>query len=218
VAATGEYADLDDKPTLGTASALNTPIPMSSISQPVKSTIDAINALGDSAAYHNASEFKRYTAALISSLTVSNTEKSLVSLALPANSLKAGSFFRFRGHGVFSMALVQVSLSTCRVRIGPLSLVGSIAASVTVNNGRVRVSAPFMVEGEITVRSIGALGSIGGWLAMWGAADAPFTDDITGNSVFVPFNSTVPNVLEITYATTNAAAMSVFDVALIDGG
>lgn len=212
------YNDLTNKPTLGTAAALNTPIPMSQISEPVKQTVDAVTALNDSAAFHETAEFAtasalsshisqtavhgRYFSSLVTNISAGSIERQITGLTLPANSLHAGSTFRFRAHGNFTMTLVQPSLSTCNIRIGPVSLLGTIAAGVTVNNGKSKVSAPFMVEGEVTVRSIGLLGTIGGWLAMWGAAAAPFTDDITTLSVYGLVNTTVQNVLEATYVTS----------------
>lgn len=200
-----------NKPALGSASLLNAASIVEVESDPVASA-----ALIAHAALMNV--HGRSMSALTAPVSIANVEKSVVALTLAANSLRVGSTFKFRGHANFTMALNLISTSTAAVRIGPTSLLGTKPATVTVNNGKGKADAPFMVEGEVTVKSLGVVGTIVGWLALWGAAAAPFVDDISTLPVAVTVNTTIQNVIELTYVTTNVAAASVFDVAFVEGG
>jgi hypothetical protein len=241
----GSYNDLLNKPSLGTASTQNTnqfataaqgteahtalqpsdigttagkiptvPVPMASMSSPVKATIDEITSMGGATWITTLGR----KSALTNSITVTNSEKSVVNLAVPANSLRVGAVFHFRAFGNFSMLLNLTSTSKAQMRIGSVSLLGALAAVVTVNNAKgLSGSAPFMIEGDCTVKSIGSVGQLSGRLCMWGAIIAPFNDDISV-PLAATINTTINNVLELTYLTTNAAASAVFDVAFVEGG
>lgn len=223
VATTGTYADLSGKPTLGTASAQNTSA-FATAAQGVKAD-SALQAEADPVALaalathvNSITAHGRMGSALGANVTVASVEKSIISLVIPANSLRVGSSFHFRAYGNFGMTLNLTSTSRSVIRVGATTLAGLMAASVTVNNTKgLSGTAPLMIEGDCIVRSVGVVGAMIGRLCMWGALIAPFNDDISAPTT-ATINTTINNVLELTYLTTNAAASTVFDVAFIEGG
>lgn len=220
---------------LGTATGKIPTVPLPMVVMPtVKVPIDKILLNDDSAAYHPAAEFAlaatlnthtalfaahgRLASSLTLSITTTNIEKQIIGLTIPANTLRAKSIFHLRAFGNFAMSLNLVSTSRGAVRIGPVSLLGTLPASVTVNNAKgLSGSAPFLIEGDFEMRSIGAAGQMAGRLCMWGGIVAPFNDDISP-PVTAAVNTTIDNILELTYLTNNISASAVFDLALIEGG
>lgn len=148
---------------------------------------------------------------------IANTETVVLSASLAAGLMAAGTTFRFRASGVAS-ATGAVAGSTFRVRIGPTTLTGTIPASLT-GTSAIGTNIPFAIECLVTVRTAGAAGTIIGVIVY--NANAP-----TGNlnatiavgqvTTAVAVNTTVVNLVELTYISGAAGTTSTFHNAVLE--
>ena len=97
-----------------------------------------------------------------------------------------------------------------RVRVGPVTLTGNIAASLTGNVGSAAVPSAFWAL--VTIDSTGATGSVIGGITQSKNAVAPTTGVATAA---VAVDTTVANLVELTFVSGNAANTYTFRVASI---
>ena len=90
------------------------------------------------------------------------------------------------------------STATVRIRIGPTSLTGQIAASMAF--GGTTTASSFMIQGVVTIRAAGASGAaIGALNSVYGT-----TQVLAVNSTTVSVDTTSTNLLEFTVTSGNA--------------
>lgn len=151
-------------------------------------------------------------ASISAQVAAAETEVQVVALTIPANTLAAGDSFAIEAYA--TQAGTNAATPTFRVRIGPTTLTGNIAATLTGTNGNGVFAS--RVSGLVTIRSIGASGSALGSLTH-AKQDGAGYDFITRNvlSATVAVDTTVENVVEFTAVSGNAAVIYNFQVALI---
>lgn len=111
---------------------------------------------------------------------------------LQANFLKVGDIIRLRAQGVFSRASGTLTLA---FRYGATTLMTTPA--FTVGNGANNV---WVAEGEMTIRSVGAAGTI---MGQGGVTFPVFSGAATGSTE-------MPNLANVTIDTTTANAITCF--------
>jgi hypothetical protein len=150
---------------------------------------------------------------LLANLTVDTSpaigtaEDDVLSYSAPANTLTAGTVLRITATGVRTGT--NNSGATARVRIGPTTLTGASVAAVphpSSNLGGGTVSVEFLV----TVRTTGVSGSARGGGQM-------FYDTVQGSdtNAAIVVDTTVANLIELTFQTANAANTVVFPHAVL---
>jgi hypothetical protein len=138
----------------------------------------------------------------------STTETVVHQMSLPANSLLVGTTIRFTAFG--SMTATTPTLQA-RLRLGTAGTTADAQVCATVA-AVVQSGAGWVVEGFVTIRSVGAGGACLGnaWVAGGNAAGG-----MSAQTATVPVNTTVANVLSLTLkaatssisvTTTNAFA------------
>ena len=151
------------------------------------------------------------------SAAINSTETVLASLSLPASSIKAGHSYRIRASGVCTSTVANAS--NFRVRIGTTTLTGAIAAVVTPTAAVSGTNIPFSVDLIVTVRTIGASGTaIGsGTLLNNGVTGVSAAAVVVGQvTTAITVDSTVANLLELTYQAAAVTTTCTFHNAVIE--
>lgn len=140
-----------------------------------------------------------------------NAQAQVVSCALPANFMQAGTTFRVTASGTVTTSSTPGN-DTFRVRIGTTTLTGNIAATVVAAANASITAQNFYLEFLVTVRTAGATGSVVGQGIVWsenattGAFTAINVIGMTTSTVAV--DTTAAKVIELT-ALTGASSSSV---------
>lgn len=125
------------------------------------------------------------------------TETVLTSGTLAANSIVAGSTYRFAASGLRTGA--SSGGITIRLRIGPTTLTGSISA--TWAQGATTTASAWYIDGIVTVRTSGAAGTTLGQISsIYGT-----TAGLGQNATTVAVDTTVSNLMELTLQQTGTA-------------
>lgn len=105
-------------------------------------------------------------ASLAASKSIANTLTQVVGFTAPANTLKVGTVIRFQGLGLLTNT-TSASTSVLTLRINSASLGATLEASWSLALGTTaRTNCPFIVEGNLTVISVGAGGTAWGVLVV----------------------------------------------------
>lgn len=147
---------------------------------------------------------------------ITTTQTQVIGLTLDANSLAAGDTYRIRAFGqITSTASATVTL---RARCGPTTLTGNIVTSRAPTANNTASSDPVSVEMVVTVRSIGAGGTIIGGTLIVGNATQPFNSATfaDGTSSTQALDTTVANILELTAVTGSVNTSVNFHTAVIE--
>lgn len=139
----------------------------------------------------------------ISNISIANTETVIISVSVPANTLQIGSTFEFDAY--CTKAGGNAATPTIRIRVGPTTLTGNIAASLVGNGGSSAVASRY--RGVATIRTITASGTAQGSLNGMKQATTPV---VSVNSATVVVDSTIDNLFELTLISGNAANTYVF--------
>ena len=136
--------------------------------------------------------------------TITTTQTQVVGITIPANTFTAGSVYEFDIWGnVTSSAANTV---TMRLRVGTTTLTGNIIANVAPTATTTASNNSFHLTGTVTVRSVGASGTIIGGIQFIGQDTQPFTVRLRASqeTATVTVNTTVANILEATIVTGGA--------------
>lgn len=165
----------------------------------------------------NASDTTGLSAAVANSTAINTTETAITSAVLAANSLKAGTTFRCYASGTCTSSVANAS--NFRVRIGTAGTsADAIAAVVTPTAAASGTSVPFYVEFLVTIRTAGSSGTALGsaCLANNGttgiSAAAQVVNQVTAT---VTVNTTVQNIIQISYVSAATTTTSTFYNAAI---
>lgn len=148
---------------------------------------------------------------------INTTETSIVSATLAANSLKVGTSFRVYASGTCTSSVANAS--NFRIRIGTAGTsADAIAAVVTPTAATSGTNVSFYLEFTITVRSIGSGGTILGVgnLQNNGTTGVSAASQVV-NQVTTPVtvNTTVQNIIQISYASAATTTTCTFYTAVI---
>jgi len=163
-------------------------------------------------------------ASISSAVAIANTETQVVGLTIAAGTLTVGSTYRIRAAGVYTSG-VTPGTGTWRIRIGTTTLTGNIACSVAPAQIASLTNAPFTFEALVTVRAIGAAGTIIGECWVGGAPASGANHSFSNGTIQVPIvgsattatvavDTTVAEILELTYISGNAGTTATFHVAI----
>lgn len=136
------------------------------------------------------------------SITTSQTQ--VVGITIPANTFTVGSVYEFDIWGnVTSSAANTV---TMRLRVGTTTLTGNIIANVAPTATTTASNNSFHLTGTVTVRTVGASGTIIGGIQFIGQDTQPFTVRLRASqeTATVTVDTTVANILEATIVTGGA--------------
>lgn len=150
-----------------------------------------------------------------SSVAIANLETVVVAFTALAGSLRVGTTLRVEAGGLFTNT-TTASTSTWRIRVGPVTLLGTIPAGITsVNGTTARTNVPFRIEGLITVYSTGVTGTIRGFLVLTLTGGvAPVV--ATVGTAAVAVNTTVANLVEFTFVSGAASTSVTFTNAVVE--
>lgn len=156
-------------------------------------------------------------AAIVAAAAIANTETVVTAYSMPAGSMIAGTSFRIRAFGRLTSGGTAGS-SIFRCRIGTTTLTGNIPATLTRANAASVTAAPFVLEMLVTVRTIGASGSVIGNVSVAGGVTAAFTvaADISAISATVALDTTAVKRVELTYISGNAGTTATFENATLE--
>jgi hypothetical protein len=149
------------------------------------------------------------------SITGGTAQVQVISFTIPANTLLVGSTFRIRASGTGGS---NASANTFRVRIGTTTLTGNIAATLATT-GTAAASIPFSIDAIATIRSIGATGSALGSISLNNNTSTGIANKASAvgqTTATVVVNTTVQNIIELTFQPANAATNVVIYNAVIE--
>lgn len=139
---------------------------------------------------------------------IANTQTQVVAWTAPANYFTAGDVIRVTAY--YTRAGTNAAQATGRIRIGPTTLTGAIAATVTFPGAATAVTG--CLEALVTIRTIGTSGSAGGGFTNIHSATSP----ITSVTAPVTIDTTVSNIIELTVISGNATNSYTFAHATIE--
>jgi len=133
---------------------------------------------------------------------IANTETVVVAEPFAANVLTAGMTFMFKAYA--TRVGTQNASEIVRIRVGPTTLTGQIAATITPPTSNVAV--PIEIEGLVTIRSAGAGGTaLGSLKVVTHLAAVTITAAISPSTATVPVDTTVAQRIELTLISGNAS-------------
>lgn len=132
---------------------------------------------------------------------ITNTETQVVGLTIPASRLYAGASFRITVQCTVTSSAANAV--TIRARVGTTTLTGNIITSNAPTATTTASADGFTWEAVLTVRSIGAGGTVIGNSFFVGGAAQPFSAATghSGTTATVAIDTTVQNILEATIVT-----------------
>jgi hypothetical protein len=155
---------------------------------------------------------------IISQNSIANTETVVVGITVPANTLVAGMTFGITAAGVGTTGATP-GTGIWRVRIGPTTLTGNVAATESLLQTANRTTKNFWFDSIITIRTAGASGTALGPMAFIGGTDPNNLFSLTSILAIAPspvvVDTTVENKIELTYISGNAGTTLYFDIACI---
>jgi hypothetical protein len=154
----------------------------------------------------------------VSAVAIANTETNVWHVSMPANIIDGPNTYRIIAYGRLTSGGTGGS-SIFRCRVGPTNLTGNIATTLTIANAANKTDAPFRVEVLLTIRTAGGAGTaIGEISVLGGVATAPFTTagDISITSATVVVDTTVTNLIQLTYISGNAGTTATFEVVALE--
>jgi len=140
---------------------------------------------------------------------ITTTQTAIKSALIPANTLVVGSVYRVKMIATVTSTVANVV--TVRCRVGPTTLTGAIVASTAPAATTTASNHPFEVEVEMTVRSVGAAGTVIAHMRRIGGITQPFSAtpySMEGGTGTTTIDTTVANLIEMT-AVTAAGTTSI---------
>lgn len=147
-----------------------------------------------------------------SAVAIANTETVVVSITIPANTLQIGSLVKF--YAIARNAGAGGNTTPFKMRIGAVTLTGTAVVAQTITDTS-QVAKEW--SGSITFRTIGATGGAVGHSLLRTPDGGGY--DLTTRlavSATVTIDTTVTNLIELTFASGNAASTYTFDEAFIE--
>jgi hypothetical protein len=146
---------------------------------------------------------------------ITTTETQVKGITIPADTLVVGSVYRIEAWATMTSSAANVV--TMRMRLGPTTLTGTVVEDINPTATTTASSDSFKVEALLTVRSVGATGTVTGGLALLGGASQPFANPtrIDQNTGTVTIDTTVANILEFTAQTAAGTTTVTFRQAVI---
>lgn len=142
------------------------------------------------------------SASIAAQTPIADSETVVVALVIPANTLEAGASYLI--HAAGTQVGTNAANPLLKVRVGPTTLTGNIATSLTGITGANALPVEF--EANITVRTVGASGTVLGSIRHMKTDGTTY--DFTLRAVAsstVAIDTTVENRLEFTLNSGNAA-------------
>jgi hypothetical protein len=147
---------------------------------------------------------------MTSSASIANSETLIGADSFPANRLQAGTVLRVWAIGTKTSTVAAGD--TFRVRIGTTALAGTPVCVVSPSCCAGAQVAPFWFEGIITIRTAGASATFMGLGSVWG--DTNYFSGIKfgkiNSTTLGTINTTVANLVQITYNSNNASSANTF--------
>jgi hypothetical protein len=140
---------------------------------------------------------------------IANTETQVVAYSIPANSLAAGDTFRIRAF--YTRAGTNASQATCRVRVGTTTLTGNIAGTLTMPFAA--TAQPGVIEALVTVRTVGAAGTVGAGMNNQHNIAAGVN---VSDTAPVAVDTTATKLIELTIISNQASNSYTFSYATIE--
>lgn len=145
---------------------------------------------------------------MTASVTVTAAQILIGNITIPKNSLRIGSCFSVTGGGVTTNTVTTPG-GTFTLRAGPTTLTGNKAAEIVFTGPTTAstITAPFTIDGMFTVRTIGAGGTIIGYLniikdkanhATPAVATDILLETVNALNATVAIDTTVANLFELT--------------------
>lgn len=146
---------------------------------------------------------------------ITTTETQVCGITIPANTLTVGSVYEIDAWGNVTSSAGNVV--TFRIRIGTTTLTGNIPEQLAPTATATAANNSFHLTGRLTVRSVGAGGTIIGSLQFIGQDTQPFTVRLRASqaTATVAVNTTVANILELTAQTAAGTTSVTFQQATI---
>jgi hypothetical protein len=150
---------------------------------------------------------------------INTIETSIISFTIPANTLKAGSTFRIRASGTCTSSFTG-NISDFRIRIGANgNSSDNEAITVTPTSGNGGTNIPFVIEEMVTIRTIGA----GGTMLGSGVLNVEGTNGVATLRVVADqatsaaaINTTVSNIIHLSFESAAATTTCTFYNAIIE--
>lgn len=143
-------------------------------------------------------------------------ETAVKSITIPAGTFVVGSVYRITAWATVTSTAGNVV--TVRVRIGPTTLTGAIVESIAPTATATATNEGVRFDAMVTVRSVGATGTVTGAMSFVGSASEPFTNptrtDVDTGTVTI--DTTVSNLLELTAVTAAGTTDINFRQAVIE--
>ena len=148
------------------------------------------------------------SALVANTAAISNTETQVIAYTIPANTTTAGDTYRIRAYA--TRAGANATAPTIRVRVGTTTLTGNIAATLTgLGNAS---TATRVYEGLVTIRTVGAAGTVGGGLLESTSA----LGNLDSSTATVALDTTANKIIELTLISGNATNSYTFTYATIE--
>jgi hypothetical protein len=146
---------------------------------------------------------------------ITTTETQVKGITIPADTLVVGSVYKIEAWA--TMTSTAANVVTFRMRLGPTTLTGTVVDSINPTATTTASTDSFKVEALLTVRSVGATGTVTGGVSMFGGASQPFAvaTRIDQLSSTVTIDTTVANILEFTAQTAAGTTTVTFRQAVI---
>lgn len=151
--------------------------------------------------------------ALAANVAIANTETVVVETAVPKNSVRAGTTWEVQAGGFMTNG--AASSPFFRIKIGATTLGGTIPAAYTAALGAtVRTNIPFTVNGMITIKTIGAGGTVLGFCWM-NVGNAVIPVVVAGITAAVAVDTTADRLVGLTCISGAATTTFTFTSAII---
>lgn len=147
-------------------------------------------------------------ASIVASAAVTNTETVIAQTpAIGANTLVAGSVFRVRISGVFTQTGTAATTSNFRIRFGPNGTTADtqVVLLASASNAAASTNIGFSLEFLVTVRSVGAGGTVIGAAVLWNNA----TTGVSATTLRVAPSGSAPAAVALNTTVANRLSLTV---------
>ena len=155
---------------------------------------------------------------VITSPAIANTETVVYSITAPAGFFLAGAMVRIRAHAQLTTGATPGS-GVFRCRIGTTTLTGNSAHTQTHAQNANITSLDNFVEIDVTIRTTGSGGTaLGAGVGVSKGTANAFTVESNpqATTATVVVDTTVQNLVELTYISGNSGSTNTFHVATIE--
>lgn len=156
------------------------------------------------------------------SSAINTTETILASATIPANKIKLGTTYKVTVFGTCTSS--GVNACNIRVRIGTAGTsADAVAAVINSTSGLTGTNIPFTATLLVTTRTIGSAGTMGGNGFLLNNGITGITTASTGAVIGTPtsaiaVNTTVANIIQVSFISAAVTTSSTFQIAMIEIG